>query len=256
MTSIWKVRQNKPLRLISYSTVSDCCLYTTSYNNLCWSQTYWTMCSIVSKVHTTGELGYDGLNGNRKIGLSYAKSVVYIWRILDMHRTGTKHMQKSVIQWSVISKFTCRLVKKISRHKRVNKRSRETGRQCALWYLLVFTVWLCSSSCKNGRNIVGLTILGRVLGLPVETRSGRLSQDTHCRLSVVKLLFPSTANSSAGLQEKTQRQGQGGYRRTHTADSVWWSYSFLLWPTALQAFNRKQQYLEQANAVYCFKKDW
>ena len=59
----------------------------------------------------TGELGYDGLSGTRKIGPSYAKSVVYIWRILDMHWTGTKHivrhMQKSVIQWSVISKFTC-----------------------------------------------------------------------------------------------------------------------------------------------------
>ena len=60
---------------------------------------------------STGELGYDGLNGTRKIGPSYAKSVAYILRILDMHRTGTKHivchMQKSVVQWSVISKFTC-----------------------------------------------------------------------------------------------------------------------------------------------------
>ena len=59
----------------------------------------------------TGELGYDRLNGTRKIGPSYAKSVVYIWQILDMHRTGTKHivrhMRKSVVQWSVISKFTC-----------------------------------------------------------------------------------------------------------------------------------------------------
>ena len=59
----------------------------------------------------TCELGYDGLNGTRKIAPSYAKSVVYIWRILDMHRNGTKHiirhMQKSVIQWFVISKFTC-----------------------------------------------------------------------------------------------------------------------------------------------------
>ena len=27
----------------------------------------------------TGELGYDGLNGTRKIGPSYAKSVVYIY---------------------------------------------------------------------------------------------------------------------------------------------------------------------------------
>ena len=26
----------------------------------------------------TGELGYDGLNGTRKIGPSYAKSVLYI----------------------------------------------------------------------------------------------------------------------------------------------------------------------------------
>ena len=29
-------------------------------------------------ITTTGELGYDGLNGTRKIGPSYAKSVVYI----------------------------------------------------------------------------------------------------------------------------------------------------------------------------------
>ena len=64
----------------------------------------------------TGELGYDRLNGTRKIGPSYAKSVVYIWRILDMHRTGTehivRHMQKSVVQWSVISKFTCNILPK------------------------------------------------------------------------------------------------------------------------------------------------
>ena len=57
--------------------------------------------------HYTGELGYDTLNGTRKIGLSYAKSYVYIWRICDIHWTGTKyivrHMQKSVVQWSVIS---------------------------------------------------------------------------------------------------------------------------------------------------------
>ena len=62
-------------------------------------------------ISNTGELGYDRLNGTREIGPSYAKSVVYIWRILDMHLTGTKHivhhMQKSVVQWSVISKFTC-----------------------------------------------------------------------------------------------------------------------------------------------------
>ena len=43
-------------------------------------------------IDITGELGYDGLNGTRKIGPSYAKSVVYIWRILAMHRTGTKHI--------------------------------------------------------------------------------------------------------------------------------------------------------------------
>ena len=57
------------------------------------------------------ELGYDGLNGTRKTGPSYEKSVVNIYRILDMHQTGTKHivrhMQKTVVQWSVISKFTC-----------------------------------------------------------------------------------------------------------------------------------------------------
>ena len=29
-------------------------------------------------MHRIGELGYDGLNGTRKIGPSYAKSVVYI----------------------------------------------------------------------------------------------------------------------------------------------------------------------------------
>ena len=31
-----------------------------------------------ARVDYTGELGYDGLNGTRKIGPSYAKSVVYI----------------------------------------------------------------------------------------------------------------------------------------------------------------------------------
>ena len=31
----------------------------------------------ITKVNT-GELGYDGLNGTRKIGPSYTKSVVYI----------------------------------------------------------------------------------------------------------------------------------------------------------------------------------
>ena len=34
-------------------------------------------CSLYVK-SSTGELGYDGLNGTRKIGPSYAKSVVYI----------------------------------------------------------------------------------------------------------------------------------------------------------------------------------
>ena len=29
-------------------------------------------------LNSTGEFGYDGLNGTRKIGPSYAKSVVYI----------------------------------------------------------------------------------------------------------------------------------------------------------------------------------
>ena len=32
----------------------------------------------VDTVLNTGELGYGGLNGTRKIGPSYAKSVVYI----------------------------------------------------------------------------------------------------------------------------------------------------------------------------------
>ena len=32
----------------------------------------------VSVLYNTGELGYDRLNGIRKIGPSYAKSVVYI----------------------------------------------------------------------------------------------------------------------------------------------------------------------------------
>ena len=62
-------------------------------------------CSNNNDNNNTGELGYDRLNGTRKIGPSYAKSVVYIWRILDTHLTGTKHiirhMQKSVVQWSV-----------------------------------------------------------------------------------------------------------------------------------------------------------
>ena len=59
----------------------------------------------------TSELGYDGLNGTRKIGPSYAKSVIYIWHILDMRWTGScdivRHSQNPVVQCSIISKFTC-----------------------------------------------------------------------------------------------------------------------------------------------------
>ena len=33
---------------------------------------------IVYEIIDTGELGYDGLHGTRKIGPSYAKSVIYI----------------------------------------------------------------------------------------------------------------------------------------------------------------------------------
>ena len=73
--------------------------------------TYVTVSGPGLLISYTGELGYDGLNGTWKIGPSYAKFVVYIWRILDMHRTGTKHivrhMQKAVVQWAVISKFSC-----------------------------------------------------------------------------------------------------------------------------------------------------
>ena len=52
----------------------------------------------------TGELGYDGLNGTRKIGPSYAKSVIYIWQILDMHGTGTKHLvrHRQIIRLTVV----------------------------------------------------------------------------------------------------------------------------------------------------------
>ena len=52
----------------------------------------WNMLPNNIKDTDTGELGYDRLNGTRKIGPSYSKSVVYIWRILDMHQTGTKHI--------------------------------------------------------------------------------------------------------------------------------------------------------------------
>ena len=90
----------------------------------------------------TGELGYDRLNGTRKIGPSYAKFVAYILRVLDMHQTGTKHivhhMQKSVVQWSVISKLTCIVV-----HVRMNKekihktKKREKSSQSACIFIVV-----------------------------------------------------------------------------------------------------------------------
>ena len=48
--------------------------------------------------YSTGELGYDRLNGTRKIGPSYAKSIIYIWQILDMHGTGTKHIKPPEIE--------------------------------------------------------------------------------------------------------------------------------------------------------------
>ena len=44
------------------------------------------------EIRHTGELGYRRLNGARKIGPSYAKSVIYIRQLLDMHGTGTKHI--------------------------------------------------------------------------------------------------------------------------------------------------------------------
>ena len=71
------------------------------------------MCSLntlaMAQHGSTCELGYDRLDGTRKIGPSHAKSVIYIWHILDKHGTGTKHIvchrRKFVVQWSVISKF-------------------------------------------------------------------------------------------------------------------------------------------------------
>ena len=41
---------------------------------------FWIKKSEKSKIRNsgTGELGYDRLNGTRKVGLSYAKSAVYI----------------------------------------------------------------------------------------------------------------------------------------------------------------------------------
>ena len=63
----------------------------------------------------TDELGYERLNGTRKIGPSYAKYVIYIWHIFDMHGTGTKHIvrhrQRSVIQWSVISRLASIIIR-------------------------------------------------------------------------------------------------------------------------------------------------
>ena len=114
---------------------------------------------------STGELGYDGLNGTMKIGPSYAKSVVYIWQILHMHRTGTKHivrhMQISVIQWSVISKFTCTLSLTAGFSSWVNMRFCFTGSQfrgLAAYAPNVsfghpehcfLTVWTPKSLCQN-----------------------------------------------------------------------------------------------------------
>ena len=73
----------------------------------------------------TGKLGYDGLNRIRKISLSYAKSVIYIWHILDMHGTRTKHIvrhrRKSVVQWSVLSKFACMIL--LKRYHQMNQDS-------------------------------------------------------------------------------------------------------------------------------------
>ena len=51
-----------------------------------WDQENWSVICKICRIHMTNTL-------------------------LDMHRTGTKHivrhMQKSVVQWSVISKFAC-----------------------------------------------------------------------------------------------------------------------------------------------------
>ena len=97
--------RHRSLCLLLGDAMSTCCF------NLFWDILKIYVSPTFSIFATTGELGYDRLSGTSKIGPSYAKSVVYIWRILDMHWTGTKHivrhMRKSVIQWSVISKFTC-----------------------------------------------------------------------------------------------------------------------------------------------------
>ena len=101
---IWRGRRYAVHRYIIYAPTVNSPLRTIAVKVTL--HTTITFCNLY-----TGELGYDGLNGTRKIGPSYAKSVVYIWHILDMHRTGTKHivhhMQKSLVQWSVLSKFTC-----------------------------------------------------------------------------------------------------------------------------------------------------
>ena len=64
----------------------------------------------------TGELGYDRLNGTRKIGPSYAKSVIYIWQILDMHGTGTKHLvrHRRIIRLTVVRHIQVHLYKQYS----------------------------------------------------------------------------------------------------------------------------------------------
>ena len=56
-------------------------------------RSHWMVLNPSNATHAyTGELGYDRLNGTMKIGPSYAKSIIYIGHILDMHGTGTKHI--------------------------------------------------------------------------------------------------------------------------------------------------------------------
>ena len=51
------------------------CMYVCTYVCVCVICVSKRVCTVYTY---TGELGYDGLNGTRKIGPSYAKSVVYI----------------------------------------------------------------------------------------------------------------------------------------------------------------------------------
>ena len=51
------------------------------FNRLKTKKTYKTYLNLMIQyfnIHNTGELGYDGLYWTRKIGPSYAKSVIYI----------------------------------------------------------------------------------------------------------------------------------------------------------------------------------